>query len=117
MQITPINSSQNFQGLNTKKLCSMDLKLIKNELPLLEELGKKYDIKLRSSFEGLDDIEFIDITVSPLKKNFWTKLFGQKEKTKFYLNKQEKSILEKVKTAINELNAKNKLGQLIDNFA
>ena len=55
MQISSINNSGfnkgvNFTGVNLSKLCTMDLKHIKDELPKLEEIGKKYDISLKSCY-------------------------------------------------------------------
>ena len=123
MQISSINNSGfnkgvNFTGVNLSKLCTMDLKHIKDELPKLEEIGKKYDISLKSCYEGIYDLESIDVVVSPLRDslNFWTKIFGPKGKTTFYINKKDKSIIDKVNEAVEELTSKNKLGKLIDAF-
>jgi len=129
MQVVPIiniqntnfnktNSRVNFNGLNLKNVSPSILKHIKNELPMLEEISKKYDIDLKSCYEGIYDMESIDIVVKPLKEtlNFWTKLFGPKGKSTFYLNKNEKSFVDKVNDAINEFNSKNTLGDLIDTF-
>ena len=63
-------------------------------------------------------MESIDVVVSPLRDslNFWTKIFGPKGKTTFYINKKDKSIIDKVNEAVEELTSKNKLGKLIDAF-
>ena len=119
MQITPINNSHNFKGLNVSKVCSMDLKKIESALPKLEELGKKYEIRMISCYEGAHDVESIDVVVTPLKNtlNLWTKLFGPKGRTTYFMNKNnQKSLIENVNEAIKNLESKNKLGKLIDTF-
>ena len=129
MQVVPIiniqnsnfnktNSRVNFNGLNLKNVSPSILKHVKNELPMLEEISKKYDINLKSSFEGIYNLESIDIVVRPLKEtlNFWTKLFGPKGKSIYYIDNSEKSFIDTVNDAINDFNSKNTLGDLIDTF-
>ena len=71
MNITPINNTQNFKGLNFHKVSPADRSnFIKGNLNELWELGKKYDIRLTSCYEGVPNFASIDIDVKPLTKGF-----------------------------------------------
>ena len=68
MDIRKIYNTQNFNGLNYSRVSGKGLKLVIKDLPQLEELGKKYDIKLWSRFSDILNTEFINIDVNPLNK-------------------------------------------------
>ena len=78
MQISNNYSTQSFKGLDYSRVCGDGLKLVKNELPQLEELGKTYDIKLSTFFDHLTAEEYIDVYVNHLNKkpSLLKRLFG-----------------------------------------
>ena len=80
MQISNNYNTQSFKGLDYSRVYDDGLKLVKKELPQLEELGKKYDIKLSSSYDALFDTEYIEARVNNLNKkpNFLKRLFSTK---------------------------------------
>ena len=68
MQITNDYNTQSFKGLDYSRVYDDGLKLVKKELPQLQELGKKYDIKLSTRVDPLFDTEYIDVYVNQLNK-------------------------------------------------
>ncbi len=78
MQISSnYNNAQNFKGLDYSRVCYDGLKLVKKELPQLEELGKKYDINLSTRYDPMFDDEYIQVFVNHLgkKPNILKKIF------------------------------------------
>ena len=69
MQISNNYNTQSFKGLDySRGVYSDGLKLVKKELPQLQELGKKYDIKLSTRIDPMFDTEYIEICVNHLNK-------------------------------------------------
>ena len=103
---TSINyNSQNFKALNYSKVYGDGLKHVKKELPQLEKLGEKYDIKLSSSFDPLVDENLINVYVSKLnsKYNFIRELFSYRGHGCFRSNCHSESLLDVVNRAIKTL--------------
>ncbi len=77
MQISNNYNTQSFKGLNYTKVYGDGLKLVKKELPQLQELGKKYEIKLSTHLDPMFDTEYIDAYVYHLNKkpNFLKRFF------------------------------------------
>ena len=100
MQITNNYNFQSFKGLDYSKVHDNGLKLIKKELPQLEELGKKYDIKLSSFNDAFFDTEYIDVFVNHLNKkpSILQKIFGYRGKADCQVDCE--SITDVVKKAI-----------------
>lgn len=111
MNVSPINNSQTFKGLNCRYLCKEDSRFIKDDLEKLYELGKNYDIKLVSTFEGIPNFSGIDVTVTQLKENtdFVHRLFTPTGRSTFPTGRLfagEGSVLDSVREAIRNLNHK-----------
>ena len=71
MHISPINNAQSFKSLDTKFVeHPISKELVKKEYKELLELGKKYDIQLKSFYYMTTNIEVIQATVFPL--NSWS---------------------------------------------
>ncbi len=103
MQISDNYNTQSFKGLDYSKVRDNGLKLVKKELPQLEELGKKYDIKLSSLNDAFFDTEYIDVYVKQLNKktNFLQRFFAYRGKA--YCQVDCESITDVVKKAIETL--------------
>lgn len=70
--------SLSFKALDFKYVSAKDRQIfIRKDFKDLQELGKKYDIRLVSVYDMNPDFEAIDIEVRPLKDglNFFKKLF------------------------------------------
>jgi len=105
MQISNNYNAQSFKGLDYSKVYGDGLKLVKKELPQLEKLGEKYDIKLKSSFDVLANEDLIDIHVFQLntKFKFLRKLFSNRGHYDFRPGCEWESLLDGVKKAIETL--------------
>ena len=109
MNVSPINNSQTFQGLNCRYLAKEDHRFIKDDLEKLQELGKKYDIKLVSSFEGIPNFAGIDVVVRPLRENinFINRMYAPTGRSTFNTGHAfagEVTIVDSVLEAIRNLN-------------
>ena len=71
MQIHSINSfNPNSRALDYRKVIGNDRSFVMDELKQLEELGKKYDITLKSDVAIIiAPYKCIKVTVSPLREN------------------------------------------------
>ena len=103
MDIRKIYNTQNFNGLNYSRVSSKGLKLVTKDLPQLEELGKKYDIKLWSRFSDILNTEFINIDVNPLNKKigFLYRVFTNRGKS--YCKADSESLVDAVNKTISTL--------------
>ena len=96
----------NFAALNLSKVKKCDMSYIDKYSKELEELGKLYDISIKSKWETGWDMAYptLKITVSKLNSGF--SLFSKKSKNTFYqegsyaLGMKEHNILDAVKNAI-----------------
>ncbi len=68
MQISNNYNTKSFKALDYSKVHGEGLKLVKEELPKLEELGKKYDIKLASMHDNHTNAEYLDVCVDYLNR-------------------------------------------------
>lgn len=102
MQISNNYNTQSFKGLNYSKVYGDGLKVVKEELPQLVELGKKYEITLSSSFDALADADVVDIYVHKLntKFNFLRELFSNRGHGDFQVGSKSESIVDAVNKAI-----------------
>ncbi len=102
MQISNNYNAQSFKRLDYSKVYGDGLKVVKKELPQLEELGKKYDIKLSSSFDALADEELIDVFVHKMneKFSFIRKLFSYRGCGEFRIGNKCETIADVVNKAI-----------------
>ena len=108
MNTAPIS----FKGLNYDYVSIYDREFyVKKELKMLEELGKKYDIRLTSSYADIPGFSAIDISVKPLKEglNFFKRLFRPTGKAVYNIPNsstselQSHTLVESVEMAINDL--------------
>lgn len=77
MNIGKIDNAQSFQALNFKNVSTADRKFIIKDFKELQKLGKKYNIRLTSTYAEVFGFNVIDIDVKPLSKDLslWKKLF------------------------------------------
>jgi len=108
MQITPINNTANFKGLDTCQVITPKAtKLVAKELPKLKELGKNYNITLYSEYDFWGKTEYLTAFVNHLgeKPGIWRILFGNKGKKTVTADCCD-SVTELVDNAIASLNKK-----------